>query len=356
MNIIKTITEKLEKNRILQHILFWFLYSIANISIGLTSQGDTIKASFIFNFLMLIPQILASYYFTYFIISKLFLKQKYIASFLSFVIGTYFFSVMARVLVVHVGEPLTRARPFDQETIFEILLDIGKLWQQYIPMIYTVAFLFLFTKFFIEYKRKKEEETQLSKEKVQVELKALKAQLNPHFLFNTLNNIYSLSLDNSPKTPLAIAKLSDILDHILYKCNSQFVILKSEVELLKNYIELEKLRYDDRLEVNFNAEIDKNDYQIPPLLLLSLVENAFKHGAGEDSGSPKIWISIIQEKNVFIFEISNTVSNDYAKKDKVTIGLPNIKKQLDLIYGSNYEMIINSESNLFRVNLKINQK
>lgn len=356
MNFIKTITEKLEKNRILQHFLFWFLYSIANISIGLSSQGDTLKESLVFNFLLMIPQILASYYFAYFIISKLFLKQKYVVAILLFALGTYFFSVVARVLVVHVGEPLFRMPPFEQESILEILTDIRKLFVQYIPSVFTGSFLFLFVKFFLEYKRKKEEETQLSKEKVEVELKTLKAQLNPHFLFNTLNNIYSLSLDNSPKTPLAIGKLSDILDHILYKCDSQFVSLNSEVELLKNYIELEKLRYDDRLEVNFNAEIDKNDYQIPPLLLLSLVENSFKHGAGEDSGSPKIWISIIQEKDIFIFEISNTISNDYAKKDKETIGLPNIKKQLDLIYGSNYEMIINSESNLFRVNLKINQK
>lgn len=204
------------------------------------------------------------------------------------------------------------------------------------------------------FKRSKEKEILLSKERSDVELKTLKAQLNPHFLFNTLNNIYSLSLDNSPKTPVAIGKLSDILDHVLYKCNSQLVSLSSEIELLKNYIELEKLRYGERLEITFDTQIE-NDILIPPLLLLSLVENAFKHGAGEDSGSPKIAISVLQETNHFAFEIENTVAKEYVSKDKESIGLTNIKKQLDLIYGIHYVLDIQSSSGMFKVILQINQ-
>jgi LytS/YehU family sensor histidine kinase len=114
----------------------------------------------------------------------------------------------------------------------------------------------------------------------------LKTQLNPHFLFNTLNNIYVLSLENSEKTQKSIEKLSKILDHVLFRCNTKYVSLSSEIELLENYIELEKLRYDDRLQINFNNHIEQ-DVKIAPLILLSLVENAFKHGAGEDSVSPK---------------------------------------------------------------------
>lgn len=354
MNFIKTVTETVERNRLLKHFLFWIIYSIANISIGLTSRSNTVKESLIFNFLMLIPQILAAYYFTYFIISKLFFKKKYVSAFLFFVLGTYLFSVIARLLVVHVGEPLVETKPFEQETVYVILVDVGKLWEQYIPMIYSVTFIFLFVKFFLEYKRKGEDETKLLKEKIEVELKTLKAQLNPHFLFNTLNNIYSLSLDSSPKTPIAIGKLSEILDYVLYKCNSQLVSLSSEIELLKNYIELEKLRYDDRLQINFDTQIER-EIQIPPLLLLSLVENTFKHGAGEDSGSPKIWMAIIQENDNFVFEVSNTISSNYVNNNKETIGLPNIKKQLDLIYGQNYKLKVSSESNLFKVILTIKE-
>ena len=182
-------------------------------------------------------------------------------------------------------------------------------------------------------------------------------ELNPHFLFNTLNNIYTLSLNNSPKAPISIGKLSNILDHILYRCNSTFVSLSSEIELLRNYIELEKLRYDKRLKVNIHTNIE-SDREIPPLILLSLVENAFKHGAGEDSGSPEIDIQISNTEALFVFKIVNTVSNDYENKNKNkgNIGLLNIRKQLDLIYNKAYHLNIENLEHSFIVVLEIPQK
>ncbi|WP_310557146.1 histidine kinase [Flavobacterium sp.] len=355
MEFIKKASEFLENNRIYQHLIFWFGFSVANISLGLTSEGDTIKETFIFHSFLTIPQILASYYYAYFVIPKFVLNKKYFLAAILFLVGTYFFSAMARIFVVHIAEPLIKTQPFEQESILEILTDVKKLLIQYIPSIFSASFIFLFVKYFLDYKRTKDQETQLSKEKVEVELKMLKAQLNPHFLFNTLNNIYSLSLDNSPKVPESIGKLSEILDHILYKCDSQLVSLNSEIELLKNYIELEKLRYDDRLQVVFETNVEA-DIQIPPLLLLSLVENAFKHGAGEDTGSPKIAIKISNSNAVFTFEISNTVSNDYENNGKENIGLSNIRKQLDLIYGNDYKMDIKLVSNSFTVILQIYKK
>lgn len=354
MNYIKKATEVIQKNRILQHVLFWIVIVITYIPVGLLDMRDPISVILIMNFCLHIPQILASYFFGYYLIPKFILKKRYILSILLFLLATYFFSALGRILTVHVGEELVRAQPFQQESIHEILTDIGKLLIHYLPVIYTVSFQFLFVKYFMDYKRSNDKQMLLGKEKVESELKMLKAQLNPHFLFNTLNNIYSLSLDNSPKTPIAIGKLSDILDHVLYKCNSQLVTLSSEIALLNNYIELEKLRYDDRLEVTFETRI-QHDIQIPPLLLLSLVENAFKHGAGEDSGSPKISIVIVQKADEFTLEISNTVSKEYVRKDKYTIGLPNITKQLDLIYGTNYKLGIYSTSQYFKVILQINQ-
>ncbi|UPT71414.1 MAG: histidine kinase [Flavobacterium sp. JAD_PAG50586_2] len=285
--------------------------------------------------------------------SEVYPEEKIFSFSAPFLLATYIFPALGRLLTVHVGEELVRTPPFSQESFYEIMTDIGKLLINYLPVIYTGSFQFLFVKYFMDYKRSNEKQMLLGKEKVESELKNLKAQLNPHFLFNTLNNIYSLSLDNSPKTPIAIGKLSEILDHVLYKCENQQVSLSSETNLLKNYIELEKLRYDDRLEVAF--EIDQEyDIQIPPLLLLSLVENAFKHGAGEDSGSPKISIVIFQKEDHFTFEISNTVSKDYTRKEKATIGLPNITKQLDLIYGANYNLDIQSSTQFFKVILQIN--
>lgn len=353
MDFFKRIWEYIESNRILKHALFWLGYTLINISVGLNTEDETLAETLVFLIILLIPQALATYILAYFIIAKIFFNKKYVLAFFCFFFTVYFFSALARLTVVYVGEPLFRVPPFEQESVFEIFTDLRKLWVHYIPAVFMVSFMFLFVKFFLEYKRKKEEETQLLKENAEVELKALKAQLNPHFLFNTLNNIYSLSLDNSPRTPVAIGKLADILDHILYKCNDQFVNVNTEIELLKNYIELEKLRYDDRLQISFGSNIEK-DIQIPPLLLLSLVENAFKHGAGEDSGSPKIDIDIYQKDKIFKFEISNSVSNTFVITDKVKIGLSNITKQLDLIYVNNYQLDIQQTAKAFTVVLQIN--
>lgn len=354
MDYIKKIAEIIRQNRLLSHILFWIVIVLMNIPIGLLDGEDSLGVILIMNACLHVPQILAAYFFGYFLIPKFILKKRYVFSILLFLLATYVFPALGRILTVHVGEALVRKGPFQQESVYEILTDMGKLFIHYLPVIYTVLFQFLFVKYFMDYVRSNEKQILLGKQKVESELKILKAQLNPHFLFNTLNNIYSLSLDNSPKTPIAIGKLSDILDHVLYKCNSQLVSLSSEIALLHNYIELEKLRYDDRLEITFEINVG-HDIEIPPLLLLSLVENAFKHGAGEDSGSPKIGIVILQEANRFTFEISNTVSKEYVKKDKGTIGLPNITKQLDLIYGRDYILDIHSSAPFFKVILQINQ-
>lgn len=211
----------------------------------------------------------------------------------------------------------------------------------------------MFVKYFLSYKLAKENELKHNTEKVASELKTLKAQLNPHFLFNTLNNIYVLSLENSPQTPKSIEKLSSILDHVLYRCNSKFVSLESEINLLENYIDLEKLRYDERLQITFNTSIEKKG-EIAPLILLSLVENAFKHGAGEDSGSPKIDISIYNSTNEFKFVISNTVAVQQDISNREAIGLKNIKKQLELIYANQFSLEVDTSNSIFTVTLIIN--
>ncbi|MDI9341037.1 MAG: sensor histidine kinase [Sediminibacterium sp.] len=351
MDIAKVTQEYIQRHGVVRHLLFWMVIVLVNATTGLL-DGDPLWAIMILNTCLHIPQVLATYFFAYVLIPRFLVKRRYAETVLVFIITSYLFAVIGRILVVHVGEELVRPKPFEQEPIAEILTDLNKLLVLYLPSVYVAAFQFLFVKYFLSYRQSKEKEIMLSKEKAEAELKTLKAQLNPHFLFNTLNNIYSLSLDNSPKTPVAIGKLSEILDHVLYKCNKPFVSLSSEITLLKNQIELEKLRYDERLEVSFKTDIDR-DIAIPPLILLSLLENAFKHGAGEDSGSPKIDIDIKQKEQNFQFTISNTVTRQYEKRNRTTIGLANIRQQLDLIYGSDYTLDIQTPSGLFRVILYI---
>lgn len=356
MNTINTLISYFQNNRVLRHLVFWIAILFLNVPKGVIGHGnDPIYAILIMFGSILIAQIFTSYYFAYFVIPKFLLKRKYIEAILLFIIGTYIFSAFGRIMIVHVGETLVRKPPFTQESILEILTDWRKLLISYVPSIYSVALIFLFVKYLLEYKKIRERDLSLSKEKSEAELKTLKAQLNPHFLFNTLNNIYLLSVVNSPKTSTSISKLSEILDHVLYRCNGTYVLLSSEVELLKNFIELEKLRYDERLQVSLNTNIE-NDTEIPPLILLSLVENAFKHGAGEDSGSPKIDIDVSNKGSIFKFKITNTVSDDYNSKNNGNIGLSNIRKQLDLICGNTYELNIEPSEKKFTVTLKINQE
>jgi sensor histidine kinase YesM len=352
MSYLKLFIESIQQKRMLRHTLFWLSILLLAIPKNVLENKHTFMSAFIFNICFLIPKILASYFIAYFIISKLLTQKKYLISFLLFIGSAYVFSILGRVLIVYIGEPLVRTPPFEQETFVQILMGFEQLSLSYLPDIYTTVFIFLAVKFIINFKEIKEKELASKTEKVASELKTLKAQLNPHFLFNTLNNIYVLSLDNSPKAPKSIEKLSKILDHVLYRCNTKFVSLSSEIELLENYIDLEKLRYDDRLQINFNNYIEQ-DGEIAPLILLSLVENAFKHGAGEDSGSPKIDIDLYNTTTQFKFIISNTVAAEADEKERTAIGLKNIKKQLALIYSNRFELYIHDTGKLFTVTVQI---
>ncbi|MBC8754420.1 sensor histidine kinase [Kordia sp. YSTF-M3] len=290
-----------------------------------------------------------SYFLAYWVIPKFLFTKKYITFVIAVLASTYIICAFSRILMVHVAEPIFRIAPFDQEPIIEILTDWKKLVRGYFFTIYSVVSLFLLTKMSLERVR----EQSLNKEKISTELKMLKAQLNPHFLFNTLNNIYSLSIINSPKTSESIGKLSEILDYVLYRCDQKYVPLSGEITLLENYIALEKLRYDERLEVSFTHRVEANA-KIAPLILLSIVENAFKHGAGEDSGSPKITINLTQKENVISFTVFNTTAIQQQQTSKNTIGLENIHKQLALVYPTSHTINIDQQESSFEVTITLN--
>lgn len=342
------------QTRIVQHAFFWFAIAILSVSQDFNEpQSNSFAVTLAYYLCYFISQILLSYSLVYYFLPKFYFQKKYIAFITLTIASVYILSVLSRCYTVYLVEPLVRTGPFEQESMVTIFTDIEYLIFRYSFPIFFASVLFMFVKLFVDYKKDKEKILLLHKEKSDIELKTLKAQLNPHFLFNTLNNIYSLSVLNSPKTPIAIGKLSEILDYILYRCNSDFVPVSKEIELLRNYIELEKLRYDDRLEIYFKTEI-KTDNTIPPLILLSLVENAFKHGAGEDNGSPKIWIDLITEKSKTKFTISNTICESPKSDKNGNIGLINIQKQLDLLYGKIYSLTTIVEDNQFKATLIIN--
>ncbi len=195
-------------------------------------------------------------------------------------------------------------------------------------------------------------EIELQKAKVAAELKYLKGQINPHFLFNTLNNIYSLARKNSAQTAEAVMKLSKLMRFMLYEVNSSTLSLSQELKLIDDYIALEKLRYSDRLQVNFITEVDNAEQQIAPLLLIHFVENAFKHGAGESRFESIISIHIKLVNKVLSAHISNSKENLLQPDQDRRIGLDNIKRQLELLYPTHLLSIADTKTT-FTVELTI---
>lgn len=306
------------------------------------------KQLIIYNFCHWIFQILGANFIYYGLIRYFFDRKKYVEFSLYLVLSLYIISVINRIFIVYIAEPF-----FTHETkdsLFSIFTDIRYLLFHYTFPIISGAFIFISMMFFMRYKDEKENAIQLQKEKTELELKSLKSQLNPHFLFNTLNNIYSLSVSHSEKTSQSISQLSDILDYVLYKGQKKWVSVADELSIIDDYIALESLRYHDgRLKMTRNITLNSTNF-IPPLLYLTLVENAFKHSDSGNSGQTEIKINLETNEKYSVFSIENTCreTSDYNKKG---IGLRNIKKQLEHHYQKHFNFHISQENNIFIIEI-----
>ena len=192
-------------------------------------------------------------------------------------------------------------------------------------------------------------EVELVNNQLDAELKFLKLQINPHFLFNTLNNIYSLAYFNDKKTPQAIMKLSDMMRHMIYDSQDKFISLTKEVEFIENFIELQKIKIDNAPDIRFIKSGVSENHTIAPLLFLAFLENSFKHG-----NQTPIDIDLKVKKNILHFQISNQVSQKpITQVEKSGVGLMNVKKRLELIYPNRHELIMHSHEGKFTVQLNV---
>ncbi|MEL7588191.1 MAG: histidine kinase [Prolixibacteraceae bacterium] len=199
----------------------------------------------------------------------------------------------------------------------------------------------------------------VEREKLEAELNTLKAQINPHFLFNSLNNIYSLSLINSKKTPELILKLSDLMRHVLYESRENFVPLIKEIGFVRNFIELQRIRLNDQFDVRVEIEGDPADKLVIPLIFEPFIDNAFKHSTRTISEMEFIRISIRIEKEWLFFEVTNTCTEpESVKKDHAHgIGLHNVRQRLAFLYKKEeYDLEISEKENIFIVQLKLRLK
>ncbi|MCE7995432.1 MAG: histidine kinase [Roseivirga sp.] len=341
--------------RVLTHTLFWIAMLLLYSRVLFHTQGS-FWYSFLNNIVLFPPIIGASYFLTYYQIPRYIYKKKYWQFAVSFIISIYVFTVLARMLTVYVSEPLLGIdRPFPGMWAI-VLVSIDRLIQNYFFTIALGASLMATVKILKQHLEERQKAERLEKEKHVAELNFLKAQIHPHFLFNTLNNLYTLTLQKSDLAPTTVIKLSEMLDYMLYQCNDKQVPIHKEIKLLNNYIDLERLRYGDRLEFSFDQQIDKPETPIAPLILLSLVENAFKHGASAAIRKPRIEIHIGVKDNVLKARVFNTkpekVQADPARY-KEGIGVSNIKRQLELIYPGAYSLEITEKEGYYSVDLEI---
>jgi two-component system, LytTR family, sensor kinase len=217
-----------------------------------------------------------------------------------------------------------------------------------------IAFLLQIT---VDYYRQKEVIKKIELEKINAELSFLKAQVNPHFLFNTLNNLYALILQKSDKSADAVLKLADIMKYILAEGTFEKVSLEKELTLLQNYTELERLRKTDA-QISFTTTGDINGKLITPLLLLPFVENAFKYGLNTVSGNGfvNIEMKISGQQLYFSVENNNPPASNKEAVQSLGIGIANVKKRLDFLYPGKYEMRIAEDPSFFKIHLQLNLK
>lgn len=209
-------------------------------------------------------------------------------------------------------------------------------------------------KHFYDYQKLKSAAQKLRIEKQEAELNYLKSQTNPHFLFNTLNNIYSLAKDKSDLAPESIVRLSKILRFMLYEAGGEYIAIEQELKIINDYIALEKLRYDESLHINFNYDVEDLKQALPPLLLIPLVENAFKHGASETRHQPFVDIHLSVNNRQLNLLVKNS-TEDFGEHTTVkeNIGLSNLRRQLQLLY-TDYDLSIQQSDSVFSARLKIN--
>ena len=191
---------------------------------------------------------------------------------------------------------------------------------------------------------------QLKNEKTEAELMLLKSKIDPHFFFNTLNNLYGLTLEKSDEAPEVILKLSEIMRYTIYEGEKEHVLLKDEITYLEKYLEIHKIRYKKKVQIDFNKSIVDDEIRIAPLLFIMLVENAIKHGVETLVNNAFINISISTSPGRMIFHIEN---NFEPREEAEGLGLKNLKRRLQLIYPNRHELTINTKESIFTANLMI---
>lgn len=353
MSVFSTFLKPFFKQRTVRHVGFWLLM-VFLLAYHSSLFGGNFKDN-LTNMLALLPtQMAAAYLLVYVQVQKWLFRGYWFRFAISIVFITYVLSVLARLSIIHIAEPIIGFVGVD-ESLGEILADYVYLIEVYTSAVYIPAFVFLLIKMIKDRFEQQKHLIFLEKEKQANELNFLKAQMNPHFLFNTLNNIYALSKNKSEETSEMILKLSSILDYTIYECQENRVLLEKEWQLIEDYVDLQALRHHDQLMISIDQHVDQDRVKIAPLILITLVENAFKYALGPQQESPNIKINLEVKQGLLSFQVFNTKANSEVQTIKKSrgIGIQNIARQLDLQYPDRHSLKVNEQANTYEVTLSI---
>lgn len=338
------------------HILFWTAYALFKTYLNVSASSDAffsdqpidwpnVLLNVRIQILVLVVK-LPLVYFTFFLFDQFIFKRWSLITTVTLSVVVFTISSIALTLLYKLYIlPIV----LNYQGSIDVY-NINSLIYYFFTLIFVVGVASSFRLLKRQY-QSKIKEAELQKEKTQAELKYLKGQINPHFLFNTLNNIYSLARKGSDQTSDAVLKLSKLMRFMLYEASNDTILITDELKLIQDYIALEKLRYGDRLRITYEEVLDNPQQTIAPLMLIHFIENAFKHGASESRFDSFIHIKVTLMKGLLQVVVTNSKA-DTASKPGSKIGLENIRRQLELVYPK-HELTFQDDPDKFTVSLTL---
>jgi len=335
------------KQPVVYHSLFWILYFIFNVIRWGSYNNDYLGA--LYQNLIEFPLHIGLAYLNIYYLIPILLPKKYLQYIFYIILGVLL-SVVGRLFLENAIE-LTPPNTFSN---YQYVLELV------IGEVYVQGFI-IALKLLLDWAKNQKLMRALEKSNFETELNFLRSQVQPHFFFNTLNNLYSLTLDKSDLAPETVLKLSELMSYVIYDGKQKKVHLSKEISYIQNFLDLEKLRFGKRLKTTFEIKGHINDQQVAPLLLLPFIENSFKHGAGDGTKEIKIHIGHEVSGDDLIFTVQNRkyekfqapAANPYHHIGHNGIGLENIKRRLELIYGQKFKLIIKDDPDKYTVTLNI---
>lgn len=354
---IKLVLSKLNNRRLHLHLIFILLcLSAQPLFYSLYSREPfSWSVAFSYVYLLFYTLLLTSIYFTTFIVLRsrpYLLKQNSILLKIVGIVCVFFLFIGFRwVTDQYLLKLIAGFTNYPENTSFSFFFHDNLIYAAFV-----IVFSF-FVKFMDDWYTGERVKTMLESQNMRLELDFLKSQVNPHFLFNTLNNIQSYIVqDEKMKSIELIGRLSEFMRFALYECNEEYIEINKEINMMRDYVELERVRCDDRVNITFRADGEFSDYKIPPLLLMPFVENAFKHGADMQLSKSWITITIDQHDGELHLQVKNSFDPDseqVSDEKSGGIGLQNVKKRLNHYFNTQHNLQIIKNNNVFEASLKL---